>query len=254
MKFKFINVALMGLFLSATCLINVANANLITIDFDVDVVYTNNVLASWQNRDDLFLSIVIDTETPPSSQDPVSGTTWTNNSNNSSSIDGVSYSNYYSVISLSSNMLDSFSDPDCLVDWGNCISMVSERYNARYEYDTVTGAYTDNIQNVDSNNLGFNFNGWGQYYIEQYMDEYSVTPWTWETLNIGQRMNAFYKDYTGGTYTYNGRLRANYNEFETLLTVAAISVDTNEVPEPSTLAIFALGMIGLASRRFKKKS
>ncbi|MBA6384141.1 PEP-CTERM sorting domain-containing protein [Colwellia sp. BRX10-6] len=27
---------------------------------------------------------------------------------------------------------------------------------------------------------------------------------------------------------------------------------TAEVPEPSTLAIFALGMIGLASRRFKK--
>jgi hypothetical protein len=25
-----------------------------------------------------------------------------------------------------------------------------------------------------------------------------------------------------------------------------------QVPEPSTLAIFALGMIGLASRRFKK--
>jgi hypothetical protein len=29
--------------------------------------------------------------------------------------------------------------------------------------------------------------------------------------------------------------------------------DNTEVPEPSTLAIFALGMIGLASRRFKKK-
>ena len=29
---------------------------------------------------------------------------------------------------------------------------------------------------------------------------------------------------------------------------------TSEVPEPSTIAIFALGMIGLASRRFKKQS
>ena len=29
---------------------------------------------------------------------------------------------------------------------------------------------------------------------------------------------------------------------------------SNSVPEPSTLAIFALGMIGLASRRFKKQS
>ena len=32
------------------------------------------------------------------------------------------------------------------------------------------------------------------------------------------------------------------------------SVRSNSVPEPSTLAIFALGMIGLASRRFKKQS
>jgi hypothetical protein len=30
--------------------------------------------------------------------------------------------------------------------------------------------------------------------------------------------------------------------------------DNIDVPEPSTLAIFALGMIGLASRRFKKQS
>ena len=41
----------------------------------------------------------------------------------------------------------------------------------------------------------------------------------------------------------------------------AVNYNTNtwlvkkaEVPEPSTLAIFALGMIGLASRRFKKQS
>ena len=30
--------------------------------------------------------------------------------------------------------------------------------------------------------------------------------------------------------------------------------NVSKVPEPSTLAIFALGMIGLASRRFKKQS
>jgi hypothetical protein len=33
-----------------------------------------------------------------------------------------------------------------------------------------------------------------------------------------------------------------------------LNVSTIDVPEPSTLAIFALGMIGLASRRFKKQS
>jgi hypothetical protein len=33
-----------------------------------------------------------------------------------------------------------------------------------------------------------------------------------------------------------------------------VVISTTSVPEPSTLAIFALGMIGLASRRFKKQS
>jgi hypothetical protein len=33
-----------------------------------------------------------------------------------------------------------------------------------------------------------------------------------------------------------------------------VSLTTESVPEPSTLAIFALGMMGLASRRFKKQS
>jgi hypothetical protein len=39
------------------------------------------------------------------------------------------------------------------------------------------------------------------------------------------------------------------NNYSTMLVRQA-----NHVPEPSTLAIFALGMIGLASRRFKKQS
>jgi hypothetical protein len=34
----------------------------------------------------------------------------------------------------------------------------------------------------------------------------------------------------------------------------SVTVDATDVPEPSTLAIFALGMVGLASRRFKKQS
>jgi len=43
----------------------------------------------------------------------------------------------------------------------------------------------------------------------------------------------------GPTFSINGELT---------------SLTTSTVPEPSTLAIFALGMMGLASRRFKKRS
>ena len=39
-----------------------------------------------------------------------------------------------------------------------------------------------------------------------------------------------------------------------LLSIDNVTFGVTSVPEPSTLAIFALGMIGLASRRFKKQS
>lgn len=38
------------------------------------------------------------------------------------------------------------------------------------------------------------------------------------------------------------------------IVIGEVTLNHSVVPEPSTLAIFALGMIGLASRRFKKKS
>ncbi len=65
-------------------------------------------------------------------------------------------------------------------------------------------------------------------------------------------------------YTYTTRddrlgsdLTTNGEYFAGLIVIKDGSRDwgeASEVPEPSTLAIFALGMIGLASRRFKKQS
>ena len=69
-----------------------------------------------------------------------------------------------------------------------------------------------------------------------------------------------------GLDTFKNNLVLGYsveasNDF--LLSNAKLTIDADfiptvekniDVPEPSTLAIFALGMIGLASRRFKKQS
>ena len=43
-------------------------------------------------------------------------------------------------------------------------------------------------------------------------------------------------------------------DFRGSFTYAQVQVPSTDVPEPSTLAIFALGLMGLASRRFMKKS
>jgi len=49
-------------------------------------------------------------------------------------------------------------------------------------------------------------------------------------------------------------LRDTYTSSNIFSNYGVALVRVTEVPEPSTLAIFALGMIGLASRRFKKQS
>jgi len=64
--------------------------------------------------------------------------------------------------------------------------------------------------------------------------------------------------YLGGLYSANsgyGTTGMRLGVEDQLLEQAvAWSAGVQSVPEPSTLAIFALGMIGLASRRFKKQS
>lgn len=59
-------------------------------------------------------------------------------------------------------------------------------------------------------------------------------------------------------FSFNGFENVDSVKFTTTTAGSGISVDNinviQKVPEPTTLAIFALGMIGLVSRRFKKQS
>ncbi len=57
--------------------------------------------------------------------------------------------------------------------------------------------------------------------------------------------------YVGGGYSISA---AAYTFIGTALYRTTSNGNSNEVPEPSTLAIFAIGIMGLASRRFKKQS
>lgn len=88
----------------------------------------------------------------------------------------------------------------------------------------------------------------------------------WGLLNplygLGDASADFDISWHGGATTVNGGWRSglhNQNEgtlngsWQRYVLVRAPGLgDASQVPEPSTLAIFALGMIGLASRRFKK--
>ena len=60
---------------------------------------------------------------------------------------------------------------------------------------------------------------------------------------------------SGGGYGWNGKID-DVQIYDTALDISGVQslIAPNQVPEPSTLAIFALGIMGLAARHFKKKS
>ncbi|WP_241242239.1 PEP-CTERM sorting domain-containing protein [Thalassotalea sp. G2M2-11] len=76
-------------------------------------------------------------------------------------------------------------------------------------------------------------------------------------LDIGYDITAttvsVYQAYAGSSSS-PFRIVENYSRDGANLNYIRMTRSSTDVPEPSTLAIFALGMMGLASRRFKKQS
>lgn len=56
------------------------------------------------------------------------------------------------------------------------------------------------------------------------------------------------------TFVYNNGSFSTSTQNFTGFVMIKDDTQSTDVPEPSTLAIFTLGMIGLVSRRFKKQS
>ena len=79
--------------------------------------------------------------------------------------------------------------------------------------------------------------------------------------NALQAWTSFNQDITSALMSLQGQSvlirfaqADNQGPFDIGFDNVAIVAETTSVPEPSTIAIFALGMMGLAARRFKKKS
>jgi len=196
MKFKLFKATLVGLLLSVTCLINVANAGLITFDggastwdtiydtSEVDVIFQSSKIAWGTGYNDLV------------------NVAYTNQ-NESLIIDFV-------ALAGATVSLDSF-------DIGNYLGRNNLTQYSIYDLsDTVTALI-------------------------------SASPFVVPYSTIS------HSTYTAGLSSTVGiRLVLGPDMYNNGLDNVKFS--TTSVPEPSTLAIFALGMIGLASRKIKKQS
>jgi len=119
-----------------------------------------------------------------------------------------------------------------LIDGGDLL-LVAESHSSYIDYFTNFNSFLSGVGSKIT-------------YTGERVTEWDNTQASVSNLTVGQATlrQGHYNILTGGdtVYSLNGK------------TSVASEVITSSVPEPSTLAIFALGLVGLASRRMKKQS
>jgi hypothetical protein len=140
---------------------------------------------------------------------------------------------------------------------GGSITHTSNQQNAWWEVDLGQSSYIDEIvlwNRADC--CSYRLNDFDIYLddflVASYSEDSAPTPsFTFSDLQLtGQvvRVQLF------GSLNDRQRFNVQRTDDPSILSLAEVQVNGVKVPEPSTIAIFALGMIGLASRRFKKQS
>jgi len=227
MKFKFLNTALAGLILSVSCLVNVANAGLISFD---------SIDNGWYKSDGYHDTSNINTYTGCLS------TTYCYNS-----FYNFDFSNLLQNVTITSASITFHSN-------GTLISPYSSMNLQLWDVTTVVGTgsslavYNDLMSGKKYGNASVF--GTGKILMPEVIVD----------LNLSSIMDMESQQYFSiGASNASAEMNNNMQEIfwsgSGLSSAARIDISyTTDVPEPSTLAIFALGMMGLASRRFKKQS
>jgi len=225
MKFKFLKSSLTGSLLAATCLVNVANAGLIftnTSNITLSASQVESGGDTTANQDvagGLGGTLLAYTATAPNS----GGNYALSNLNDGDIGIGITSDGFYAL--HSNGDLRLAFGADTLLGGIAIYNGYSNRDDGSYKLIDDTGT-TLGAWNVSTTSGGTN-NG---------VDSF------WLTFNTP--VTSAYLTLRSTNIEYG---KASYREIQVFSSSVA-------VPEPSTLAIFALGMIGLASRRFKKQS
>jgi hypothetical protein len=261
MKFKFLKVTLAGVVLSASCLINVVNAGLIS-SWNLNGDYSDST--GNGNIGTAFGSNFV-------ADSPSNGNGQSANFNNNSYV--ALDQSFSGVGSLSEFSASAWFKTTATGNWSSNWALLdfdrSEFFNMFVTGVGEIGFSTkvNSIHDMFSLTAGLNDGNWHHVavtygastgktiYIDGAVDSstsYNGALGTSATRFgfIGDGSEASSFNGNRNNLYYDG-LISNVKLWDESISAQAVRA---EVPEPSTLAIFALGMIGLASRRLKKKS
>jgi len=125
--------------------------------------------------------------------------------------------------------------------WSNC-----------YGTGNDSGIANSSGSNYDTDDQISTSNCYGSMQIHNYGADQTLFAWNaWDNSSFTDEMG--FGNNTGNVHS-DWTFMGNAGTYSLKSLEVWVQPSIQEVPEPSTLAIFALGMIGLASRRFKKES
>jgi len=257
MKNRILSVAMAGLILSTSCIVNVANAGVIywadwqsgastvpthgaiTEVLGEFVTNTTNVGITYTNNQGIaFLQTGTGTDyfdnssTPDSTKSPYTSTV----------VDNIPTASEMIALENSGTQTLTFSESVANIVF-SYVSLNNNGYSFNQDFDILSvgsvdgnnsghfgaGTSTKNIVDLGNGNFEYQLLGTGEPHgTIQFKGAFDQVEWT-------SLSDEYWNGFTVGIQ-------------------GTSQVVFNSVPEPSTLAIFALGMIGLASRRIKKQS
>ncbi len=258
MKFKIINAALIGIILSVSSFVNagiilIGDAGQYNFDYSniesalenaghsVDIVnlQTNDSVHNALNAtqyDQFFLFDV--TEYNLLSNNDLSSLTNLHNQHKSIVMDTQSY-NYNAW-----NAANDASGKQMLVNIADQFSLFGGGVYLGTDHDSWALNANAMLSSFGMGNITGNISGEITWFDAASPIFNGVDPISWQGSSYGKALTGVH-----GGQSFTAVAGSSSTAF-----ISASFVDSTSVPEPSTLAIFALGMIGLASRRFKKQS